>query len=174
MPNASFFYPPEAVERYRKLKAMADNAGAAPNERGLAARKLGELEAEYPGIGIEATRPAKDPSAPVPSIFDHPLFHQAKDVAKSLFEGLDQSMKRDKALDRMVRIESGVNRSGKFTLLVEIKADAFDKLLDSVERDATLRTHVEQWLGNRVSAEFAHTIKEMLDEADEDDTFGDD
>lgn len=166
-------FPKEAIERYRKFYAVMLDASAAPAERTVASKKIGELEQLHPGIGVEATRPepppvsstAGAPSRPPSDVFGvGSFFRKAAEAASHIVDSIESSFSKQNTLRRKFKIGSNVTQAGKVTITVTLDPRHLEDLLDLFYDQPDARLFVENWLGNSVAKEFHDVIDEIIGE----------
>ncbi len=160
-------FPKEAIDRYRKFYAIMLDTSSAPAERTVASKKIGELEQQHPGIGIEATRPETPP--PVSSTVTPPsdafgvgsFFRRAAEAASHIVDSIESSFSKQNTLRRKFKVSSNVTQAGKVTITVTLDPKHLEDLLDLFYDQPDARLFVENWLGNSVAREFREVIDEI-------------
>jgi hypothetical protein len=160
-------FPADAVDKYRKIKAMAEG-GATPAEKNTAASLLAKLEAQYPGIGIEATRPPEQ--TPIDDLLGK-IFgkKQAEDLKAAFYRGQDmfgkmqQDMEVAELLHECASAKYEISRTGRLTVKVEIaKGDNFGRILDLLDEKPELIPHAAQLFGAIAGEAFAAAVEDEL------------
>jgi hypothetical protein len=126
--------PPRAkIDRFRKLRRMATNAGAAPAERAVAQRQLSKLRARFPGIEQWAAvdvdlgnLPPPPPPGTTPPYAPGPgpALRGVFDFARAVWEGVSvRRMVYDMA-EQTVGVEVVRTHGGGMRFIVNVKPEA--------------------------------------------------